>query len=93
MGLGIEAKYANKQAVLTEGILTPYNAKELLDYVTNKSSNVHELVESLGFEMTNENTSIGKDQMLSIKNDNETLKIFLEETLKRDLTDFYSSFA
>lgn len=89
----IEAKYADKQAVLTEGILTPYNTKELLDYVTNKSSNVHELVESLGFEMTNENTSIGKDQMLSIKNDNETLKIFLEETLKRDLTDFYSSFA
>ena len=78
--------------VINEGILTPYNASEILTYVTENSDNVRSLAESFNFEIgkiskTSYNTN---DQMLSIKNDTEVLKIFLEESIKVELDGFYS---
>jgi len=78
--------------VINRGILTPYNASEILTYVTENSDNVRSLAESFNFEIgKNSKTSYNtNDQMLSIKNDTEVLKIFLEESIKVELDGFYS---
>ena len=81
----------NNNKILTEGLLTPYNASEILDYIVNNSENVAVLAESFGFDIDNSNLSVGKDQMLSIKNNNDILKVYLESTIKHDLDDFFSS--
>lgn len=76
--------------VLTEGVLTPYNSGDLLKFVTESSQNVQDVVDAFGFKFSLDNVSYGEDQMLSIKENNETLKIFLEENLKSELDDYYS---
>ena len=78
------------EKVLTEGVLTPYNAGDLLKFVTESSQNVQDVVDAFGFKFSLDNVSYGEDQMLSIKENNETLKIFLEENLKSELDDYYS---
>lgn len=78
------------EKVLTEGVLTPYNSGDLLKFVTESSQNVQDVVDAFGFKFSLDNVSYGEDQMLSIKENNETLKIFLEENLKSELDDYYS---
>lgn len=91
---GVEQKVSPSikadEKVLTEGVLTPYNAGDLLKFVTESSQNVQDVVDAFGFKFSLDNVSYGKDQMLSIKENNETLKIFLEENLKSELDDYYS---
>jgi hypothetical protein len=88
-----DVDFTSKQ-VLTEdtSILTPFNANELLKFVTEKSDNVQSLAESVGFDLNNSSTSFNKkDQMLSLKEGNETLKVFLESSLKAELNNFYNT--
>lgn len=91
---GVEQKISPSisvdEKVLNEGVLTPYNAGDLLKFVTESSQNVKDVVDAFGFKFDINNVSYGKDQMLSIKENNETLKIFLEENLKSELDDYYS---
>lgn len=91
---GVEKKISPSisvdEKVLNEGVLTPYNAGDLLKFVTESSQNVKDVVDAFGFKFDINNVSYGKDQMLSIKENNETLKIFLEENLKSELDDYYS---
>ena len=91
---GVEQKVSPSikadEKVLTEGVLTPYNSGDLLKFVTESSQNVQDVVDAFGFKFSLDNVSYGKDQMLSIKENNETLKIFLEENLKSELDDYYS---
>ena len=91
---GVEQKVSSSiqadKKVLTEGVLTPYNSGDLLKFVTESSQNVQDVVDAFGFEFNLDNVSYGEDQMLSIKENNETLKIFLEENLKSELDDYYS---
>lgn len=91
---GVEQKVSPSikadEKVLTEGVLTPYNAGDLLKFVTESSQNVQDVVDAFGFKFSLDNVSYGEDQMLSIKENNETLKIFLEENLKSELDDYYS---
>lgn len=83
---------ANKK-ILTEGTLTPYNSIDMLKYVTESSKNVQEVVEAFGFKYDINNVSIGKDQTLSIKENNEILKVFLEDSIKLELDNYYKNFA
>lgn len=91
---GVEQKVSPSiqadEKVLTEGVLTPYNSGDLLKFVTESSQNVQDVVDAFGFKFNLDNVSYGEDQMLSIKENNETLKIFLEENLKSELDDYYS---
>lgn len=91
---GVEQKVSPSikadEKVLTEGVLTPYNSGDLLKFVTESSQNVQDVVDGFGFKFSLDNVSYGEDQMLSIKENNETLKIFLEENLKSELDDYYS---
>lgn len=91
---GVEQKVSSSiqadEKVLTEGVLTPYNSGDLLKFVTESSQNVQDVVDAFGFKFNLDNISYGEDQMLSIKENNETLKIFLEENLKSELDDYYS---
>lgn len=91
---GVEQKVSSSiqadKKVLTEGVLTPYNSGDLLKFVTESSQNVQDVVDAFGFKFNLDNVSYGEDQMLSIKENNETLKIFLEENLKSELDDYYS---
>lgn len=91
---GVEQKVSPSikadEKVLTEGVLTPYNAGDLLKFVTESSQNVQDVVDAFGFKFNLDNVTYGEDQMLSIKENNETLKIFLEENLKSELDDYYS---
>ena len=91
---GVEQKVSPSikadEKVLTEGVLTPYNSGDLLKFVTESSQNVQDVVDVFGFKFNLDNVSYGEDQMLSIKENNETLKIFLEENLKSELDDYYS---
>lgn len=91
---GVEQKISHSiqadEKVLTEGVLTPYNSGDLLKFVTESSQNVQDVVDAFGFKFSLDNVSYGEDQMLSIKENNETLKIFLEENLKSELDDYYS---
>lgn len=91
---GVEQKVSPSiqadEKVLTEGVLTPYNSGDLLKFVTESSQNVQDVVDAFGFKFSLDNVSYGEDQMLSIKENNETLKIFLEENLKSELDDYYS---
>lgn len=91
---GVEQKVSSSiqadEKVLTEGVLTPYNSGDLLKFVTESSQNVQDVVDAFGFKFNLDNVSYGEDQMLSIKENNETLKIFLEENLKSELDDYYS---
>lgn len=91
---GVEQKVSSSiqadKKVLTEGVLTPYNSGDLLKFVTESSQNVQDVVDAFGFKFSLDNVSCGEDQMLSIKENNETLKIFLEENLKSELDDYYS---
>lgn len=68
------------------------NMEELLDFVTRKSENVHALTESLGFDM-NEASDIhleDANSTLSLTRQNETLKIYLEDNIKRSADDFFA---
>lgn len=91
---GVEQKVSSSiqadEKVLTEGVLTPYNSGDLLKFVTESSQNVQDVVDAFGFKFNLDNVSYGEDQMLSIKENNETLKIFLEENIKSELDDYYS---
>ena len=91
---GVEQKVSSSiqadEKVLTEGVLTPYNSGDLLKFVTESSQNVQDVVDAFGFKFSLDNVSYSEDQMLSIKENNETLKIFLEENLKSELDDYYS---
>ena len=91
---GVEQKVSSSiqadEKGLTEGVLTPYNSGDLLKFVTESSQNVQDVVDAFGFKFSLDNVSYGEDQMLSIKENNETLKIFLEENLKSELDDYYS---
>lgn len=91
---GVEQKVSSSiqadKKVLTEGVLTPYNSGDLLKFVTESSQNAQDVVDAFGFKFNLDNVSYGEDQMLSIKENNETLKIFLEENLKSELDDYYS---
>lgn len=91
---GVDQKVSSSiqadEKVLTEGVLTPYNSGDLLKFVTESSQNVQDVVDAFGFKFNLDNVSYGEDQMLSIKENNETLKIFLEENLKSELDDYYS---
>ena len=91
---GVEQKVSPSikadEKVLTEGVLTPYNSGDLLKFVTESSQNVQDVVDAFGFKFNLDNVSYGEDQMLSIKENNETLKIFLEENLKSEFDDYYS---
>lgn len=80
--------------VINEGILTPYNASDMLNYAINMSSNVNEMAELYGFDIRSDldGVSIDKNKVLSIKEGSETLRIFLEENIKNDLDDFYTTF-
>ena len=78
---------------LEEGKIVQFDPKEMLQFIVNKSDNIKYLSESFGFDYTDINSmDIDNDsQMLSIKQSNETLKVFLGESIKKNLNDFYKS--
>ncbi|QXN67889.1 hypothetical protein FPHOBKDP_00135 [Listeria phage LPJP1] len=81
---------ASSNSYNLSGKVVPYQVSELLEFVTKKSENVYSLAESLGISMNLENGSVTltEDQTLSIKQSNETIRIYLEEEIKRDLSKY-----
>lgn len=75
--------------ILSEGKIINFNMNELAEYVSNESRNVKELAESNGFEIRSNNVSIDKNLMLSIKEGQTVLKVFLEDYIKRELDQYY----
>lgn len=76
--------------ILTEGTMINFNMKELLSYITESSKQVKELSESfeMGINKDMSNIALDEHNMLSIKEGNDTLKVFLEESLKKEIDSF-----
>ena len=65
--------------------------KDLLKYITDTSKQVQELSESFEMNVNRDmsNVSLDEQHMLSIKEGNDTLKIFLEESLKNEIDSYF----
>lgn len=68
------------------------NMTDALEYVSKNSENVHAMVESFGFSTDVEkNMSISEDNsVLTVKQENEGLKIFLENSIRSNLDSYFS---
>lgn len=82
------------QSVLNEGLgsFTEFDMQEMLHYVKSNSENVHALTESLGFDLdsADETKLEANNSILSVKKDNEALKIYLENNIRGNLDDFFA---
>jgi len=73
------------------GKITEVDMNELLHYVKKNSENVHAMTESLEFPI-DEAASVSleeNNQVLSVKKNNEDLKIFLENNIVNDANNFF----
>lgn len=82
---------SNPPMALSEGIMTPFNASEILKHIVDTSFNVEMLAEELDLDVDINNMSVDRNGTLSITNQNATIKMFLEESLKYDINDFFLS--
>lgn len=73
--------------ILNEGVLTPLNASELLEYITDASENANTLSESFEFDLNDSEKSY-KNGILTFKRDSEELKVFLESTIQKEIDNF-----
>jgi len=76
------------------GKISEIDTKEILDFVVNGNDNIKQLSESMGFDYTNTNNLELEEnnQILSIKQNNDQLKIFLTEDIRQSLDEFYLEF-
>ena len=77
-----------------EAKMIPFNTKELLEYITEKSDNVKSIMESFEISPNKDfsNVSISKDQALLIKEGHATVKAFLEDIYLKEIDNYISSF-
>lgn len=83
-----EIKNMNKSKVIT------FDMRELLSYVTSSSKKVKELTESFEFGINSDMSNVSLDEdhnMINIKEGNDTLKCFLESSLKAEINDYFKN--
>lgn len=83
-----DVNFLNSKKVLTEGIVLPVNMRDISQYVAEKSDNVKQLAENTGFEIRKDNISIDRNLMFSIREGKDMLKIYLEDSIKREVDNY-----
>lgn len=77
--------------VLNEGLMT-FDMRELSDYVTHTDKRIKNICESLEFNIADDFSNVNVDrmnQLISIKEGNETLKLFLKKSLVEDMDNYF----
>ena len=80
--------------VITEGKIIKFDMKDLYSYIVESSNQVKCLSESLNINISKDlkNVNLENNDVLSIQEGNKTLKVFLEESIKRDINDYIKNF-
>lgn len=93
-GLETEEKELALAESIVNGKAIKFSPKEVIDFIRDNSENVKVMSESFGFDYTDTNklTYDHNTQLASIKESGESLKVFLEDSLKAEINDFYRNF-
>lgn len=81
----------NPTSALNESMIT-FNMKDLAAYVTHNDKRIKSICESLEFNLASDLSNVDIDrrnQLISIKEGNETLKLFLKNTLLEDMDNYF----
>ena len=81
----------NPMSSLNEGLIT-FDMKDLAGYVTQNDKRIKTICESLEFNMARDMSNVSIDrrnQLISIREGNETLKLFLKKSLMEDMDNYF----
>lgn len=87
---GLELNGTSK-SVLNEGLI-PFNMNELAAYVAHEDKRIKAISESLEFNIADDYSNVNIDRVnkfYSIKEGNDTLKIFLKKSLIEDMDNYF----
>lgn len=76
---------------LNENMVT-FNMQDLMKYVTTQSKRIQTISEQLEFAINEDYSNVNYDRinhLVSIKESNETLKLFLEKSLIDEVDDYF----
>lgn len=81
-------------SALNEGMIS-FDMRDLMSYVTTQSKKIQTITEQFEFSINEDMSNVDYDRMnklVSIKEGNDTLKLFLEQSIVNDIDDFFSKF-
>jgi len=79
------------QNVLNEGLIT-FDMRDLAEYVSREDDRIKTICESLEFNIQPDFSNVSVDRvnrLYSIKEGNETLKIFLKKSLVENMDNYF----
>jgi hypothetical protein len=85
----ISESYDNN--VLNEGLIN-FNMADLAEYVTKEDRRINAICESLNFNINEDYSNVEVDRankLLSIKEGNETLKLFLKNSVVSNMDNYF----
>lgn len=83
--------YFQQNNTLNEGLIN-FNMNELAEYVANEDNRINAICESLGFNIESDYSNVDIDRinhLYSIKEGNETLKLFLKNSVINDMDNYF----
>lgn len=86
-----ESMRLNQNGILTEGLIN-FNMSDLAEYVTREDKRINSICESLGFSLNEDFSNVDidrKNKLISIKEGNETLKLFLKNSVVNDMDNYF----
>lgn len=87
---GLEMNGASN-SVLNESLI-PFDMRELASYVAHEDKRIKAISESLEFNIADDYSNVNIDKVnrfYSIKEGNDTLKIFLKKSLIEDMDNYF----
>lgn len=86
-----ESARLEQNGILTEGLIN-FSMADLAEYVTREDNRISAICESLGFDMNNDFSNVDVDRrnkLISIKEGNETLKLFLKNSVVNNMDNYF----
>lgn len=86
-----ESMKLEQNGILTEGLIN-FSMADLAEYVTREDNRISAICESLGFDMNSDFSNVDVDRrnkLISIKEGNETLKLFLKNSVVNNMDNYF----
>ena len=86
-----ESARLEQNGILTEGLIN-FSMADLAEYVTREDERINAICESLGFDMESDFSNVDvdrKNKLISIKEGNETLKLFLKTSVVNNMDNYF----
>jgi len=80
--------------VLNEGLIT-FNMRDLAEYVTHTDKRIKNICESLEVHLAEDYSNVlidRKNELMNIKDGNNTLKLFLKKSLLENMDNYFRIF-